>query len=149
MGRSYTSGGKPVPFDFELDGVPFVAAGGVQVLELSELALHAEEDINSPAGMAAMALVFRHALGEEEYDRFRRHCREHGTNADLLLEIMRDMAEHVGASPTQPSGQSSPGRPNTGGTWSPALPETQPLSDEDIARYRAAIAEAERTRSPG
>jgi hypothetical protein len=147
MGRSYTSGGKPVPFDFELDGVPFVAAGGVQVLELSELALQSEEDINSAAGTAALALVFRNALGDA-YEGFRRHCREHGTGPDTLLEIIRDMVEHLGT-PTPPSGQSSPGRPSTDGTWKPALPETHVLSDEEIMRYREAIAEAERTRSPG
>lgn len=141
MGRSYTSGGAPVPFDFELDGVAFVAAGGVQILELSELALHAEEDINSPAGMAAIAVVFRNALGDD-YEGFRRHCREHATQAGVLLQIIQDMTEHVSASPTPPSGPSSPGRPDTAGTWRPALPATQPLSDEEIARWRAAVTAA-------
>jgi hypothetical protein len=117
------------------------------VLELSELALHAEEDINSAAGTAALALVFRNALGDA-YGGFRRHCREHGTGPDTLLEIIQDMVEHLGT-PTPPSGQSSPGRLNTGGMSRPALPETHVLSDEEIARYREAIAEAERTRLPG
>lgn len=148
MGRSYTSGGKPVPFDFELDGVGFVAGGGLNVLEMSELAAHAEEDVNSAAGAAALAVVFRGALGED-YERFKRHCGAHGTRPDVLLNIMQDMVEHLAETPTEPSGRFSPGRPETAGTSRVALPETQPLSDEDIARYRAAIAEAERTRSPG
>lgn len=148
MGRSYTSGGAPIPFDFELDGVPFTAAGGLNVLEMSELAAHAEEDVNSAAGAAALAVVFRGSLGED-YERFKKHCGVHGTRPDVLLNIMQDMVEHLAETPTPPSGQSSPGRPETGGTSRVALPETQPLSDEDIARYRAAIAEAERTRSQG
>lgn len=146
MGRSYSSG-TPVPFDFELDGVPFVAAGGVQALELSELAVHDTEDPNSAAGTAAMAVVFRHALGED-YERFRQHCREHGTNGDVLLEIIRDMVEHKAESPTRPSGQSSSGRPTTGGMSKADSRETLPLSDEEIARWRAGQA-GQDIRSPG
>lgn len=153
MGRSYTSGGRPVPFDFELDGVEFVAAGGVQVLEMSELALHAEEDPTSAAGQAALAAVFRNALGDD-YDRFRRHCRQRGTGQDTLLQIIRDMVEHLAESPTTPSGSSSPGRPNTGGTSTADSRVTLPLSDEEIARWRAGVeavvaaVEARNTRSP-
>ena len=140
MGRSYTSG-TPVPFDFELDGVSFVAAGGVQVLELSELALRGEEDPSSAAGTAALAVVFRNALGKQEYERFRKHCREHGTDGDVLLEIVRDMSEHAASTPTTPSGQSSSGRLTTGGTSTEDSRETLPLSMEEIRRWRAANAD--------
>lgn len=137
MGRSYSSGGPPVPFDFELDGVPFVAAGGVQALELSELAVHDTEDPNSAAGMASTAVVFRHALGDD-YERFREHCREHATSGDTLLEIIRDMVAHLAESPTKPSGRSSSGRQDTGGTSTADSRETLPLSDEEIRAWRAA-----------
>lgn len=145
MGRSYSSG-VPRPFDFELDGVPFVAAGGVPALEMSELSLRSDEDPNSAAGSGAMAVVFRSAL-QDGYERFREHCRKHGTGGDVLLEIIRDMAEHLAETPTQPSGPSSPGRPETAGTSRDGSRVTLPLSDEEIARWRAAVTAAE-TPSP-
>jgi hypothetical protein len=146
MGRSYSSGGPPVPFDFELDGVQFVAVGGVQTLELSELALHDTENPNSAAGMASTAMVFRHALGDD-YERFRQHCREHGGDhlGDTLLEIIRDMVEHLAESPTKPSGRSSSGRQDTGGTSKAEPRETPQLTMEEIRAWRAANAD---THSP-
>ncbi len=144
MGRSYSSGGSPVPFDFELDGVEFIAAGGVPVLEMSEVAAREDEDIDSAAGFAAMALVFRHALGPD-YERFREHVRRHNTGRDVLLQIIRDMAVHLAESPTQPSGRSSSGRPDTAGTSRDDSRETVPLSDEEIRAWRAAHTD---TRSP-
>lgn len=149
MVRSYTSKGVAVPFEFELDGVAFTCTGGVQFLEFSELARRADLDPDSPAGGAALAEAFRSAFGEN-YEAFRLHCREHDTDSGTLLDILRDMMEHYANVPSQPLRSSSPGRLTTSGTSKVDLPQ-QPLTDEEIARWRAAVEEeaARSTRSLG
>ena len=127
MGRSYASGGKPRPFEFELDGVSFTAPGGVMLLDLSDFASFAELDIDSPQGAAAIAKLFRQALGED-YGRFAAHCRAHFTEADTLMLILQDLVEHATSRPTVPSGQSSPGRLTTNGSSPDGLPSLSSLS---------------------
>jgi hypothetical protein len=113
--HTYTSKARR-PFEFELDGVEFAATGGMNVLELAELANVATTDADSPAGVQAAAGFFRRVLGKE-YDPFRDHCAEHNTDNDTILEIMKDIVEDVmGGTPTKRPSPSSSGRSSTGST---------------------------------
>jgi hypothetical protein len=137
MGRSYTSKGKPVPFRFDLDGVEFVAAHGVTLLDMCEVLQISDLDVGSAEAGAAIATIFRAALGDADYDRLKRHCREHDTDPGTLFEILGDLAEHVTGRPTARSGPSSPGPQNTTGTsrdaWPPPVRE---LTDDEITAWR-------------
>lgn len=141
MGRQYTSRVR-VPVEFELDSVRFVASGGVSMLELFELARFADKDTDSPQGMGALADFFRALLGGD-YDRFRAHCREHATDEDTLMTIVRDVMEASTDRPTVPPSDSVSGQTSTGptlrvrssdGTW-----REEALSPERAAVLRAAV----------
>ena len=139
MGRSYTSKGERPPFEFELDGVPFVASGNVDIIDLAELAGLADLDINSIAGVRAIADVFKVALADD-YERFRAHTRAHGTDNDTMLEILRDLVEHVTAGPTMRPSQSASGPLPTNGMSQVDLPSQHELTDEEVARMRTLLA---------
>ena len=141
MGHSYTSKGAKPPFEFEIDGVPFVCTGGVSLLDMSELAKLAEVDVESAEGAAAIAELFKGALGRVEYDRFRQHTRTHHTDPDTILEIMKDMVEHVTGGPTRRSNSSAVGPIVIDGMSTVSSPSAgRELSDEEILRIRATLA---------
>lgn len=122
--RSYTStrqqqdGQQEVRPEFELDGVEFVGEGSVSVLDLSEFARLATQgvDSDSPEGVAILADIYHSLLGEQEYQRFRRHCRKHDTDADVLLEIIGGMIAEAAERPTIRPSDSSDGPQNAPGT---------------------------------
>jgi hypothetical protein len=139
--RSYTS--KPTePVSFDLDGVQFVATGGVKLLELCELAQVADVDSASVEGAAALGQFFRSLLGQD-YDRFRVHCREHGTDPDTLLQIVADVIEAVSERPTRRPSDSADGPPTTGRTWRVHSADgswrEEVLTPEREAELRAAV----------
>jgi len=141
MGNSYTSKNRRPPFEFELDGVPFICPGGISMLDMCEMARLADLDADSVEGAAAIADMFKGALGKVDYERFRAHTRSHHTDTDTVLEILKDMVEHVTAGPTTRS-TSSVGGPQTidgMSTDSSPFADGRELSDEEIARIRAAI----------
>ena len=141
MARSYASSksGKRTPFEFDLDGVPFACTGNVDVIDLAELAGLADLDVNSIAGAKAIVDVFKIALADD-YDRFRAHTREHHTENEVLIEILRDLVEHVTAGPTMRPSQSASGPLPINGTSQVDLPSQHELTDEEVARMRALIA---------
>lgn len=120
MGRVYESArrdaqGQP-PEPFTLDGVKFSPRGDVHLLDLAELARHADEDVDSPAGLAALADFYEGLLGAAEYRRFRTHTREHATEPELLSEIMFDIVKDVTGRPKSKSTRSASGQSSTGTT---------------------------------
>jgi hypothetical protein len=146
VGHSYSSDPvDQVPFEFELDGVAFVATGTVTLLDLSELAKLAEEDVTSAAGAAAIATVFRAAL-DADYERFKAHLRTYRTRPDTIIKIMGDLIGYVSEGPTEPPTPSRAGRSATTGLsvddlQFPGLPAREPheFSDEEIANIRALL----------
>ena len=129
MGRQYSSarpGTQPQPnplagVTFTLDGVTFSCAGGLRMLDVSELAETAAAGLDSrdPAAVAAITQFLRLALGDAEYRRFRAHTREHGTPDEVILDIIAGLNEELGAGveaatgrPTVPQPGSSPGLPD-------------------------------------
>src|SRR5690606_24573878 len=90
--RSYSSNRdgrrERKPQTFELDGVEFVATGSVSMLDISGFARLAAQgvDSDSPEAVAFLADTFRALLGDQEYHRFREHCRRHDTDAAVLVE---------------------------------------------------------------
>jgi hypothetical protein len=152
MTRSYSSGtgGGQGPFEFDLDGVQFVATGGVTLLDMSELMTVADLDADSPRGAAALAQMFRAALGDDEYARFREHCRRHDTQPEVIITIMRDLADYVMGPTMRRVGQSSPGPSSTSGSSPVDLPSSgDQFSPQDMARLRAILANGSVTSSPG
>jgi hypothetical protein len=120
MGRAYESAsreaqGRPLE-PFTLDGVQFSPRGDLHLLDLAELARHADDDVDSPAGLAALADFYEGLLGKTEYKRFRAHTREHDTAKELLAEIMNDVVRDVTGREKARSTPSAPGRSNTGST---------------------------------
>jgi hypothetical protein len=118
--RSYTSKGRQADVrpEFELDGETFRGEGTISLMDLSEFARLAAEgfDDGSPEGIAILADIYRELLGTQEYTRFRRHCREHGTDGRLLLEIIGGILAEAGDRPTERSSGSPDGPPTTEGT---------------------------------
>jgi hypothetical protein len=146
--RSYSSGEQPAevdPFEFKLDGVTFVCTGTVTLLDISDLATLANEDITSARGAAAVGSIFRAGM-EEQYPAFADHVRKHHTHPDVLVRIMNDLVEYVSRGPTGPPSPSLAGRPSTNGSsaadypWPGLQREIQrqavPMSDEQIEEIR-------------
>jgi hypothetical protein len=154
VGRSYTSDPfEQDPFDFDLDGVKFVCTGTVTLLDVSDLATMAAEDISSVRGAAAVGEIFRAAF-EDGYPVFAAHVRKYKTRPERLVEIMNDLIEYVSQGPTGPPSPSSHGRPTMNGSsvadypW-PGLagkldaqtrPPGQHMSDEQIDEIRRRLA---------
>jgi hypothetical protein len=139
MAHAYSSKGERTPFDFELDGVAFTCTGNVDIIDLAELGGLADADVDSAQGVKALADVFKVALADD-YARFRAHTRAHHTDNDTLIEILRDLVEHVTAGPTKRPSQSVSGPLPINGTSQVDLPSQHEFTDEEIARLRAAIA---------
>ncbi|MGC5012514.1 hypothetical protein ACLQ2R_17260 [Streptosporangium sp. DT93] len=112
--RSYTSAGRQqdVPaLDFELDGVTFVGEGDISVMDMSEYARLATQgvDSESPEGVAILADVYKGLLGDRVYNRFRMHCRKHGTDGETLVTILQDLISAAADRPTGRPSDSSDG----------------------------------------
>lgn len=153
MGRSYrTRPGKRDPFEFTLDaeldrdgneiegtGEHFVCVTeGVSLLELSELASAADVDMESPEGAAAIARIFRTALGPDEYKRFRDHMAKH-PDVEVTFEILGDLIGYYTGGPTKRPSPSVPGPPATNGgspANSPDIAWPGLMDDEAVARIR-------------
>ncbi|MFB4275727.1 hypothetical protein ACBJ59_10580 [Nonomuraea sp. MTCD27] len=143
--RSYTSKGRrqntDVPrLEFEIDGVTFTGDGSVSVMDLSEFARLATlgTDTQDPRAGAIIADIYHALLGESEYQRFRAHCRKHGTDGETLLSIIGDLAaeesEEKTGRPTGRSSDSSDGPPNAPATvtvvsFSKATVEEKPVEE--------------------
>jgi hypothetical protein len=152
--RQYTS--KPAAaVEFDLDEVHFVAAGGLSLLEVMELARFADVDTDSPEGAVAVGDFFRGLFGCScervhrtgcEYDRFRRHCRAHGTDDDTLMGIMQDIMGARSGHPTQRPSVSADGPPTTPPTLrvisSDGSLREEPLTLEREAELREAVQRA-------
>jgi hypothetical protein len=123
--RSYSSAGRKqnpdatqFKVEFELDGVAFVGDGQMSLMDVSELARLAGEGMDSagPEGVAILADIYRTLLGPATYKAFRAHCREHGVEGGLLVEILAGLISEESGRPTvRPSG-SSDGPPAGAGT---------------------------------
>ncbi|MFI7449538.1 hypothetical protein ACIBQX_18725 [Nonomuraea sp. NPDC049714] len=141
--RSYTSrrGDQPTaalrPFD--LDGVTFTPQGNVSMMDVSEFARLASQglDSQSPEAVGFLADVYRSLLGDQ-YAAFREHCRKHGTDGAVLVEILGDMVagavEEETGRPTVRSSDSSDGPPPAPATqtvvsFSKHTVETQPVEE--------------------
>lgn len=142
--RSYTSrsGSQQArkAQEFDLDGVTFVATGAVSMLDISEFARLAAQglDSDSPEAVAFIADTYHSLLGDQEYRRFREHCRAHGTDGSVLVQILGDLAgEQVEAETGRPTGRpsdSSDGPPpgpatQTVVSFSRATVETKPVEE--------------------
>lgn len=120
MSRSYTSaknahlGEKP---HFDLDGVTFVCEGGLTTLDISEFAMAAKNgmDTADPAAAAVFAEFFQAALGPTQYRRLKDHMRSHGTDDDVLVDIMQGLMEDFLGRPTEEPSHSQTGPSTTGG----------------------------------
>lgn len=113
--RAYTSKGSQANIrpEFKLDDAVFRGEGTISLMDLSEFARLAAEgfDDGSPEGIGILADIYRTLLGAQEYGRFRRHCREHGTDGRLLLEIIGGIIAEAGDRPTERPSDSSDGPP--------------------------------------
>ncbi|MER7131259.1 hypothetical protein [Streptosporangium saharense] len=140
--RSYTSKSRAAAtggpaLEFDLDGVTFVGEGDISVMDLSEYARLATSgvDSESPEGVAILADVYLGLLGERTYQKFRAHCRKHGTDGETLVAILGDLISQEADRPTsRPSG--SPDGPPTGPatatvvSFSRATVEQEPTGQE-------------------
>jgi hypothetical protein len=153
MGKSYRSrragSDPPKPFEFDMDedtdhAAHFVCDGGVSLLDLSDLAQIAEADLESTEGIAAIAQIFRSGMKSETYHRFAAHTRKHDTDPDVLLEIMKDLVEHVLSGHSRRRSPSPPGPIGTNGGYVETVdwPGLNPraLSDEQVAAIRTNLA---------
>ncbi|MFD1547018.1 hypothetical protein [Nonomuraea guangzhouensis] len=120
--RSYTSAGAQQSSDgskpsFELDGVEFEAEGTISTMDLAEFARLATTGVDSGSakGIAILADVYLSLLGEKTYERFREHCRKHGTDGGVLVEILGGMISEAADRPTSRPSDSSDGPPNDPG----------------------------------
>lgn len=114
--RSYTSAGATQNPDgtkpsFELDGVEFEAEGNISTMDLAEFARLATSGVDSGSakGIAILADVYLSLLGETTYERFREHCRKHGTDGGVLVEILGGMISEAADRPTSRPSDSSDG----------------------------------------
>jgi hypothetical protein len=143
MKRTYTSKpGKPVEFD--LDEVTFTANTGIPLLALMDLAEAASTDSSSPEGLSAMRQIFSAMLGDQ-YAAFAKHCLEHGTDPDTLLQILQDVMQDVtNGFPTQPPLPSPGGAQNTMPMLrvisSDGSEREEPLTPQRVKELQAAVA---------
>lgn len=121
MSRSYTSAKREHHGEksrFELDGVEFVCEGGLTTLDISEFAMAAKNgmDTADPAAAAVFAEFFQAALGPTQYRRLKDHMRAHGTDDDVLVDIMQGLMEDFVGRPTEEPSRSQDGPSTTGRT---------------------------------
>jgi hypothetical protein len=121
VARSYTSKKRDTGGDvltFELDGVVFSCPGRPNALDLAELGRLAEAGADSvePEALAAIGNFLTAIMGKREYDRFRRHCREHDTDDETLMEVLAGIVEDIADRPTERPSTSPDGPQSTPGT---------------------------------
>ncbi|MFI7125997.1 hypothetical protein ACIBQ1_09905 [Nonomuraea sp. NPDC050153] len=119
--RSYTSEGRQAGGDrpkFEIDGVEFHGEGEISLMDISEFARLAAAgfDSGSPEGIGILADIYRSLLGDSEFARFRRHCRDHGTKGKVLVEILGGLIAEASDRPTSRPSDLPDGPPVDGGT---------------------------------
>lgn len=146
--RSYTSkpakqgeDAQPFKVEFELDGTEFVGDGHISIMDLSEFARLANDgmDSGSPEGLAILADVYLSLLGPAAYKQFRKHCREHGTDGGVLVEILGGLISDEADRPTERPSDSSAGPPSAPGTvtvvsFSQGTVEQRPVEEEPQVR---------------
>ncbi|MEV0584109.1 hypothetical protein [Nonomuraea sp. NPDC050310] len=111
--RSYTSTGHKrteEPLGFELDGVAWECEAQMSLLDFSEFARLAVQGVDSESaeGLAILAELYQGLLGSS-YQRFRAHCRKHGTSGEQLMLIVQDLAGDAAARPTERPSDSTDG----------------------------------------
>jgi len=113
---------------FRLDGESFECKGEVSILDLSELAVMASQDAESPQAVGAMSAYMQVVLGPVEYLRFRGHTRMQHTDAGTILAIMnmingkiQSLVEDLTGRPTEPPESSSDGLGETEGRISKVI----------------------------
>lgn len=125
---------------FRLDGVRWVlAVDHVSVLDVTDLARMAHVDAGSLEGAAALGEFYETVLGRPAYLRFKRHCREHRTDDEMLLEIMGGVVEELTGRPTQPPSESPPGPGITLGQSRVVSSDgsQRPMTQEEFEAWRA------------
>lgn len=117
MARTYTSApvGNAGGPEFVLDGVTFKCVSVPSLMDLTELARLAETGMDSitPEAMAIIAEFLTSAMGKKEYRRFRTHARDHGTDPQMVMEILQGIVEDFVARPTPRPSDSPDGPPAT------------------------------------
>lgn len=140
--RQYQSGTRrPQPFD--LDGVTFNPAGGLDLLSLSELGKVAHLDIASPQGAAVIAQIFEDLLGPDEYPGFKAHVKARVTSPTVLMQILMDAIEDIADFPTQLPSDSPDGQTTTATTLrvvSSSGVTEETLTPEREAQLRESVA---------
>lgn len=90
-------------------------------LDLSDMAMAAEEDVTSPRAVAVLADFFRSVLTREDYLRFREVIRgldlDQEAESELELNILKGVVEDASGRPTVPP-SSSPDSLSTNGSAS-------------------------------
>lgn len=120
--RSYTSASRKqtgaAALDFDLDGVTFAGEGDISVMDLSEYARLANQGVDSESaeGIGILADVYSGLLGERVYQKFRTHCRKHGTDGATLVAILQDLITEESDRPTSRPSDSSDGPPTVPAT---------------------------------
>lgn len=121
---------------FTLDGETFRVLGELQLLDLCELMRLNKRGVKTvdPSAVAAMADFFQGALGVDEYERFRRYCRENAVDPDVLADIMEGVVEDLAEVPTsRPS--HSVGGPSTAGPGSKVDSPSAPMSSDGFQDF--------------
>jgi hypothetical protein len=99
---SFTSAPRPADevnplagLTFTLDGEKFECKGEVEVIDVSELAMAAGVDAESPEAVGVIAAFMQVVLGPIEYIRFRSHTRIHHTDLATHMAIMTMISGRV------------------------------------------------------
>jgi len=152
MARSYVSRAEPKPASFEIDGVEFETLPK-SIMDMAEWMSLGGINVASPKGLDLLNRILSEAV--RDYDGFRAHCAEHGTQAQVLVQILEDIfIDAIGPTdkdepdPTGRPGVSADGPLSTpgmsrGGSSSLVLPslDASPSADQ-MAQVRLWLAEA-------
>lgn len=150
MRRSYTSKASgqdmKLQLEFELDDEVFVGQGSISTMDLSEFARLANQgvDSSSPEGIAILADIYLSLLGNTEYQRFRRHCRAHGTEGGVLVEILGGLMSEGSGRPTQRPSDSSDG-PTTGAATATVVSFSRGTVEQVEVKPETEMTQAEET----
>jgi hypothetical protein len=151
--KSYrTKGQTRGPFEFELDDEKFSCSGGVSLLDLSELVAFAEEEMTSPAGMAALAEFFKNTMEPADYARLKRVLRKTDPDDDALGEIMVDLVEHYTKGPTPPPSPAGDGRQTQSTRYTSEVdlprPDIPEFTEEQVQKIRQMLATGQASTQP-
>lgn len=147
---------------FDVDGEEFACEGRMSYLETSDMArrisdlpttdlddLRAVDPAQAASVIGAMSQTLLLALGEAEYARFRKFCRDHATPDELVVQVLQfingavqDAVEEETGRPTGSSPRSPNGRAETAALTSPpgsppdGEPSTPPAKDPAPAQIK-------------